>query len=124
MEELFNTSLEYIIAFFEIAGILVVVFGGVEALAFFIREELGKHKRMPFEKFKMVLGPRMMVALDFFLAGDILYTSLGRTWTALGQLAALVAIRIVLTHVLSKEIGEAEEMERVHEMEKEHAKTK
>jgi len=51
-------------------------------------------------------GRWLSLALDFLIASDILRTGVAPTWTEIGQLAAIVAIRIVITISLTRETKE------------------
>ena len=48
-------------------------------------------------------GRWLSLALDFLIASDILRTGVSPSWTAIGQLAAIVAIRIAITVSLTRE---------------------
>jgi len=48
-------------------------------------------------------GRWLSLALDFLIASDILRTGVSPSWTEIGQLAAIVAIRILITFTLGKE---------------------
>ena len=51
-------------------------------------------------------GRWLSLALDFLITSDILRTGVAPTWTEIGQLAAIVAIRIVITISLTRETRE------------------
>jgi uncharacterized membrane protein len=51
-------------------------------------------------------GRWLSLALDFLIASDILRTGVSPSWTEIGQLGAIVAIRIVITIALSREVNE------------------
>jgi uncharacterized membrane protein len=51
-------------------------------------------------------GRWLTLALDFLIAGDILRTAVEPGWTEIGQLAAIIVLRTVITFTLSKEIKE------------------
>lgn len=70
--------------------------------------------RWEFNRIRLSLGRFLTLGLEFQLAGDILRTAIAPTFTEIGQLAAIAAIRTVLNHFLGKEIEkEREEVERV-----------
>jgi uncharacterized membrane protein len=57
---------------------------------------------------RMYLGRYLSLALEFEVAADILRTAVAPTWTQIGQLAAIVALRTALNYFLQREIqGEA-----------------
>lgn len=49
-------------------------------------------------------GRWLILGLEFELAADILRTAISPTWTQLGQLAAIAAIRTVLNYFLERDI--------------------
>lgn len=53
-------------------------------------------------------GRWLSLALDFLIASDILRTGVSPSWSEIGQLAAIVLIRIVITFSLTRETREIE----------------
>lgn len=59
-------------------------------------------------------GPRLSLAralalgLEFLLAADIMRTAVAPTWTEIGQLAAIAALRTALNFFIQREIDGAE----------------
>ena len=62
------------------------------------------HKK---EEIRLRLGRWLVLGLEFLLAADILKTAVAPTWTEIGQLAAIAALRTALNHVLRREIEHA-----------------
>ncbi|MBA4001605.1 DUF1622 domain-containing protein [Brevundimonas sp.] len=62
------------------------------------------HKK---EEIRLRLGRWLVLGLEFLLAADILKTAVAPTWTEIGQLAAIAALRTVLNHFLRREIEHA-----------------
>lgn len=52
-------------------------------------------------------GRWLALALEFLLAADILRTAVAPTWSEIGQIAAIAAIRTALNYFLQQEIDEA-----------------
>jgi uncharacterized membrane protein len=46
----------------------------------------------------------LLLGLEFELAADVIRTAIAPTWSAIGQLAAIAAIRTFLSHFLDKDI--------------------
>jgi len=93
----------------EIVGIFIVLYGVLRALFEFFLKEFKKdtqHKkqRLKLDILRFNLGYNLVLALEFFLASDIIKTVMSPTWDELGKLGALVVIRTVLSYFLSKEI--------------------
>lgn len=53
------------------------------------------------------LGRWLALALEFELGADILRTAVAPTWSEIGQLAAIAAIRTALNYFLQREIDSA-----------------
>lgn len=60
------------------------------------------------EQVRLRLGRWLAVALEFELGADILRTAVAPTWSEIGQLAAIAAIRTILNYFLQREIDTAE----------------
>jgi uncharacterized membrane protein len=60
------------------------------------------------EQVRLKLGRWLAVALEFELGADILRTAVAPTWSEIGQLAAIAAIRTILNYFLQQEIDKAE----------------
>ena len=59
------------------------------------------------EDIRLRLGRWLALALEFLLAADILRTAVAPTWSEIGQLAAIAAIRTALNFFLQQEIDKA-----------------
>lgn len=57
---------------------------------------------------RLALGRWLGVGLEFALAADILRTAVAPTWTDIGQLAAIAALRTALNFTLEREIERVE----------------
>ncbi|MEU1513875.1 DUF1622 domain-containing protein [Streptomyces sp. NPDC005811] len=107
----------------EFAGALVILVGAFWAFVQLLRgavpwgraDEAGaRSPRGEFDRVRLSLGRFLTLGLEFQLAGDILRTAVAPTFTEIGQLAAIAAIRTVLNHFLGKEIEkERKEVERL-----------
>ena len=60
------------------------------------------------EDVRLRLGRWLALALEFLLAADILRTAVAPSWSDIGQLAAIAAIRTALNFFLQLEIDTAE----------------
>jgi len=111
MQELLIHWAGFLVPLIEGIGILVVVWAVLEALvslarraASLLRQE-GPAKRM--NAIRLTMGERLVLALEFFLAGDIIRTILVPTWESLAILGGIVAIRTVLVLFLHLELKQA-----------------
>ncbi len=89
-------------------GILIIVWGALKAFWLFI----GHHQHEDFQHIRLELGSHVILGLDFLVGKDIIDTLLldegVRFWEDLAGLGTVVAIRIILTHFMLKEIRELE----------------
>ncbi len=60
------------------------------------------------EEIRLRLGRWLAVALELLLGADILRTAVAPTWSEIGQLAAIAAIRTALNYFLQREIDAAQ----------------
>ena len=60
------------------------------------------------EEIRLRLGRWLAVALELLLGADILRTAVAPTWSEIGQLAAIAAIRTGLNFFLQREIDAAQ----------------
>ena len=89
-----------------IVGALIIIWGVVISLVEFLKKEIaGKDKTMQLnEAIRIRLGGYLVLALEFFIAGDIIKTIITPTWESLGILGAIVVIRTVLSYFLTKDL--------------------
>src|SRR5437867_2600150 len=105
MEALLHEIAHYVALLLEAIAILVIAFGGIEALInilflMFERRTSNIEKRAVWLEFE-----RWLVAgLTFQLAADIVNTSFSPTWEEVGRLAAVAAIRTFLSYFLDHEV--------------------
>ncbi len=97
---------------FDLVGLSLVVWGGIIAIVGIAKKQYSifhksRIKIIELENsYRREFAAKLILALEFFLAIDIMKTVVSPTWDALGMLAALVVIRTVLTYFLNKEIKE------------------
>ena len=56
------------------------------------------------EAIRIKLGSYLVLALEFFIAGDIVKTIITPTWQSLGILGTIVIIRTILSYFLTKDL--------------------
>jgi uncharacterized membrane protein len=95
----------------EIAGALIIAVGATVAFVRFI-DAATRHRHEPrrFAAVRLSLGRYLILGLEFQVASDILRTGVTPTLEALGQLAAVAAIRTALSYVLHKEIEQEQQL--------------
>ena len=91
---------------------LAVVEGVVRALILFVPRggggAAGDASQDAKEVVRLKLGRWLAMALEFELAADILRTAVAPSWSEIGQLAAIAALRTALNFFLQREIDGAE----------------
>lgn len=98
---------------FAIAGALVVIAGGVQAFgAYFIdqfSEARSSVNKVNYSVIRQHFAEKIVLSLEFFVAGDIVKTIATPSFSEIGKLAAIVAIRTVLSYSLGREINNRKE---------------
>jgi uncharacterized membrane protein len=88
----------------EFIAVLVIVMGAVQAIWIGV---------IPFVRHRTRIDPNavfrgfagwLVLALEFLLAADILKSAISPTWTEIGQLAAIAAIRTFLNYSLGHDL--------------------
>lgn len=88
-------------------GGLIVVWGVIEAVASFLRSKVSRSDAKPMgssEAIRQRLGAYLLLGLEVFIAGDIISSVVSPSWDKVGLLAAIVAIRTVLSYFLKMEV--------------------
>ena len=105
MEELLKSFWGLAATIVEGAAALLIAMGAAEAFAMSIL-----HFRAPTaEKMQtwMHFATWLLLGLEFELAADVIRTAIAPTWSAIGQLAAIAAIRTFLSFFLDQDIETA-----------------
>ncbi|WP_436844149.1 DUF1622 domain-containing protein [Streptomyces subrutilus] len=91
----------------EAAGALIIFVGAVWAFLRFAATGLRRRSLIgEFNQIRLSLGRFLVLGLEFQLAGDVLRTAVAPSFTEIGQLAAIAAIRTILNFFLTKEIAQ------------------
>ena len=101
----FFKLLDYVVYTISILGTLIIVWGVVLVLRDFVMDifdEDPKAKRLMRQK----LGSFLILGLEFFIAADIIRTITRPDWNEIGMLAAIIALRTVLSYFLGMELKE------------------
>jgi len=91
---------------FNIIGALITLWGIVISLFEFLKKEFARMEDCAKynEIIRIKLGSYLVLALEFFIASDIIKTIITPTWEDLGVLGAIVVIRTVLSYFLTKDL--------------------
>ncbi len=92
-----------------IIGALITIWGIVVSLASFLNKEIFHHKQAVElnDVIRIKLGSYLVLALEFFIAADIVRTIITPTWQSLGVLGAIVVIRTILSYFLARDMKNA-----------------
>ena len=97
-------AVDWIVLVIESLGALIIAVGVVIALVLLVRALTRPTDPGSFTRVRLVLGSYLVLGLEFQLAADVLKTAVAPTFTEIGQLAAIAAIRTLLNYFLTKEI--------------------
>lgn len=89
-----------------IIGALVTIWGVIISLIELLKKELSRNQDCIKcnEAIRIKLGSYLVLALEFFIAGDIIKTIITPTWEGLGILGSIVVIRTILSYFLTKDL--------------------
>ncbi len=107
--------LEYIVQVvtlvISVIGAVVAVWGVAEAVVNFVRLKLpgrAADQIGDYELIRQRLGAHLLLGLEIFIAADIISSVVSPTWSKVGILAAIVAIRTVLSYFLRMEVRQTQ----------------
>lgn len=89
-----------------VEGLAAIIIGAgvLRTIIFYIKTLISvKHECIDI---RLDLGKTLAMALEFLLAADILRTAVAPTWSDIGKLAAIAALRTLLNYFLDRELRE------------------
>jgi uncharacterized membrane protein len=99
----------------EAVSFTIMIYGALLAILMFIKSEFtrfsGKFTLNGLSKVRIDFGYYILLGLQFLIAADIIETILKPELDELIELGGIVAIRILLSYFLTKEINELKESE-------------
>ena len=106
MEEMFKGLAENVALGAELIATLLIAIGGIGALVRVIGLIVQRQAHVrTIKDVWLRLAGWILLALEFTLAADIVRTSISPTWEDLGKLAAIAAIRTVLSIFLERDLS-------------------
>ena len=105
--ETLTHSVRIVYVILSILGAIVVIWGALEAFISFLFLKGASVKKNPISENEVIrqrLGAHLLLGLEIFIAGDIISSVVSPTWQGVGILAAIVAIRTVLSYFLRMEV--------------------
>ena len=86
-------------------AMIVIVIGIVKASKLYVYDIVGKLKSVDaFRRSRIELGHAFSLALGILIGASILNTAIAPSWNDIGQLAVVIAIRIVLNFFLVRDV--------------------
>ena len=109
MHEFLVQWVSYVVPWIESLGIVAVLWGILEAIISLTRGGwsvlMRKTSRIDLGIIRLAMGEKMVVGLEFFLAGDIIQTIVVPTWHSLAILGGIVVIRTVIIYFMNLELS-------------------
>ncbi|MDJ0763610.1 MAG: DUF1622 domain-containing protein [Myxococcota bacterium] len=110
MDDIVKIVAEYAAYFAEVAAAFVIVIGSIQAIwIFMITLYKNKDDFTGLTKSRLRLGHSLSLGLGFLVGADVVKSAVMPTWESLGQLGAVVVIRVILTYFLMKDIKSLEQ---------------
>lgn len=108
MQPLFIHVAEYVALGAELSAAVLIAIGVIEALGRVATQVVGRRPIRVLKDVWLRLAGWILLALEFSLAADIVRTSIAPTWEDVGKLAAIAAIRTVLSIFLERDLTSLE----------------
>ncbi len=108
--ETIRNAVQLVYLAFSVLGAIVVIWGVIEAILNFLFLKFSSKKKEIIpesESIRQKLGAYLLLGLEIFIAGDIISSVVSPTWQKVGMLAAIVAIRTVLSYFLRMELKQS-----------------
>jgi len=105
-EDFLRSAVDLLVRLVEAAGAIVIFVGAVLAAFKFVRAAVARRNNEEFVRVRLGLGRYLTLGLEFQLASDVLSTAIAPSFSEIGKLAAIAAIRTALNYFLGKEIAE------------------
>ncbi len=99
---MYQDIITYISLFFSIFGAIIIVYGGLRAIISIIKVEVLK-RSLNYNTIRSDFTTKIVIALEFFIAADLIRTVIQPTLDEVIILAVIVAIRTVVGYTLDKE---------------------
>lgn len=109
--ETIHRAVEIVAVGISIIGALITIWGVIEAVIGFLSlktSRTGKDEIAVSEFLRQKLGAHLLLGLEIFIAADIISSVVSPTWSKVGILAAIVAIRTVLSYFLRMEVRQTQ----------------
>ena len=99
---MYQDIITYVSLFFSIFGAVIIVYGGLRAIISILKVEIFR-KSLNYNTIRADFTSKIVIALEFFIAADLIRTVIQPTLDEVIILAVIVAIRTVVGYTLDKE---------------------
>lgn len=106
MEETLKLIASYSALALEMAVVVIVAYGAVEAVARVAIRVITAGAAWSRRAVWLRFATWILLALEFALGADIIRTAVAPTWDDIGKLAAIAGIRTALSYFLERDIDE------------------
>jgi len=109
--EILSNIVQVVYTAISVLGAMVVIYGVMEAVISFLRLKVSEEKKNHIsenEAIRQRLGAHLLLGLEIFIAADIISSVVSPSWDKVGILAAIVAIRTVLSYFLRMEVKQTQ----------------
>jgi len=120
LEEAVRDAVDLVVPIIEAIGAAVVFYGAIVAIVRYAASAVGV-RPASYEQIRLSLGRHLALGLEFQLGSDILSTAVAPSWSEIGKLAVIAAIRTALNSFLQREIREEAERVAAQGHDAEHA---
>ncbi len=100
---MYENIVRVVAGFLALSGAAIVFSGGMTAAAQVLEKEILK-RALNYNDIRRSFTSKILMGLEFFIAGDLIKTVLEPSQDQIIALAAIVAIRAVIGYSLSKEL--------------------
>ena len=104
--ELFHKVIDMVAFGISLVGVVVVLWGTLEAVFAFLKDKLGgSGTSIAMDaSIRRELSAHLLLGLEIFIAADIISSVSSPTWEKVGILGAVVGIRTILSYFLTIEM--------------------
>jgi len=105
MDKVINQLNDIVVYICQILATIVIMIGIFKALVIYFKDILfTKKSYAALKESRLEIGHSFSLGLAFLIGASILKTIIAPTWTDIGQLAAIIAIRTALNFFLLRDI--------------------
>lgn len=105
MSSIITTFVNVISIVSQLIGICVVTIGMIKAFFIYLKRTIAKKDAVKtITQSRLELGHSFSLGLGFLIGASIITTTIAPTWTDIGQLGSVIAIRTLLNFFLTKDL--------------------